>query len=168
MFMGHLGIALGAKGARPELPLLLLSVAATAPDLIDFTLEGLGHRQGAGLWTHSLPAMAAYGLLFSGAYLLAHRRAVAAALLLGLVACSHVLTDLITSRITLWRSGPVVGLHLYGHLYWDLLLECCVIVLGWVWYGRSLPETRRRTVANYALLAVLLAMQALTLIVRFS
>jgi hypothetical protein len=167
MFMGHLGVALGAKGTRRDVSLLLLCIAAVLPDLIDFALEGAGHADGAGLWTHSLTAMLIYAVAFFAAYALMTHRYVAA-LIVGMVAASHVLLDLITSRVTLWRNGPVAGFHLYAHKDWDVLLEMAVIVAGWYVYGRSLKPERRWSGAAWTILVVLIAMESVTLMVNFS
>ena len=167
MFMGHLGIALGAKGIRKDVSLLLLCLAATGPDLVDLAVEGTGHTNGASLWTHSLAAMACYALALFAIYnLVTHR--FRAALLLGCVAASHVLVDLITSRMVLWPGGPPLGLHLYLHRTADLLLESLVVLAGWGWYFRTLPEKHRFSFASIAILLVLLAMQGVMATINIS
>lgn len=158
MFMGHLGIALGAKGFRKDVSLIPLCLAAVAPDLIDFAMEGSGHPKGAGLWTHSLAAMVCYAVaVFAICIFFTHDGEAAA--LLGSVAASHVLVDLITSRMVLWPGGPPLGLHLYLHRWADLLLESAVVLGGWGWYLRTLPEKRRLSVPSIAILLLLLTMQ---------
>ena len=157
MFMGHLGVALAAKGIRKEVSLALLCVAAVAPDLIDFAIPGnSGH--GAGLWSHSIVAMFGYGFIFALVYRLTNHPTAEAALV-GSVAASHVLLDLVTSRMVLWNGGPPLGLHLYMHRYADLSLECLVILLGWLWYVRTLPQQRTLSFPSIAILLVLWAMQ---------
>ena len=158
MFMGHLGIALGSKGARKNISLLLLCLVAVGPDLIDFTLEGAGRAQGGGLWTHSIAAMLCYGFGLFVIYSLATRD-YKSALLVGGVAASHVLVDLITSHMVLWRGGSPHGLHLYMHRWTDLVLESLVVLAGWTWYIQTLPEKRRISLGSIAILLVLLAMQ---------
>lgn len=167
MFMGHLGIALGAKGWRRDIALPLLCVAAVLPDLIDFTLEGAGHPQGAGLWTHSLGAMVGYACVFAAPYALATRNYLSA-FALGAVAASHVLADLITSRLTLWQGGPTAGLHLYAHKHADIALECVVIVAGWLLYGRNLSPRLRRSGRSLAMVLVLVLVEGVTAFVKFS
>jgi hypothetical protein len=158
MFMGHLGIALGAKGTRKDIGLLLLCLVAVGPDLIDFSLEGAGYPQGAGLWTHSLASMLCYGLVLFTIYSLTTRQ-YGAALLVGAVAVSHVLVDLITSHMVLLPGGAPHGLHLYLHRWADLILESSVVFAGWIWYIRTLPEMRRISLGSVAILLVLLTMQ---------
>lgn len=158
MFMGHLGIALGAKGFRRDISLVLLCLAAVGPDLIDFAIEGSKNTTGAGLWTHSLLAMFCYAVILFAVYALTTHQ-YKAALVLGFVAASHVLVDLITSRMVIWPGGPPLGLHLYLHRLADLLLESTVVLVGWLWYLQTLPGKRRLSISSVAILLVLLAMQ---------
>lgn len=166
MFMGHLGIALGAKSMRKEVSLLLLCVAATAPDLVDFTLMSR-YPGGAGLWSHSLVAMFGYAILFFSFYKLTLHRTTTA-LLLGVVAASHVLLDLITSRMVLWPGGSPMGMHLYLRRYADLCLESAVVLAGWLLYARSIPQQRRSSLPSVAILLVLLAMQGFMATVKIT
>ena len=166
MFMGHLGVALGAKGARKDVSLLLLCLAAVAPDLIDFTAM-VRYPNGAGLWTHSIAAMVAYAVLFFAAYFITTRKT-DAALIVGAVAASHVLLDLITSHMVLWQGGPPLGLHLYLQRLADLCLESAVVLAGWLWYVRSLAPQRRYSVASVSILVILLAMQGLMAMVKIA
>jgi hypothetical protein len=158
VFMGHLGIALGAKGQRSEISLLVLCIAATLPDLIDFPLMGLGYSEGAGLWTHSVAALVCYGVAFGLGYLLITRD-VTSSLVLGAVASSHVLVDFLTSRMVLWRGGPALGLHLYVSPIFDFILEGSVIGAGWWLYTMTLKKRSRFAAASIAILLILLAMQ---------
>ena len=167
MFMGHLGIALGAKGARKKISLLILCLAAVTPDLIDFALEGAGHPNGAGLWTHSLAAMLAYAVFFFAAYSLV-TKSYGAAVLVGFVASSHVLADLITSHLMLWPAGPLLGLHLYLHRWADFTLETLVILAGWTWYIQTLPRQRRLSIGSVTILLVLIAMQGVMATMKIS
>ncbi len=165
--MGHLGIALGAKGMRPEVSLLLLSTAAVAPDLIDLSLQGAGRVDGAGLWTHSLLAAALSSLAVFVAYR-ATTRNTAGAALVAIVTASHLLADLITSHMVLWPGGKAYGLHLYLHRWGDLTLECAVIVAGWLLYTRTLPSARRHSPTALGIPSVLLATQSLVAILNVS
>lgn len=158
MFMGHLGIALGAKGLRPEINLGVLCVAAVAPDLVDFAWLSTGRPNGTGLWTHSFTAMLAQAVVFGLVYVLLTRR-VADSLVAGAVAGSHVAVDLLTSRMTMWPGGSPMGLHLYVWPRTDFLLEGGVILAGWWLYSRSLQAARRFTWASFTILVVLLVLQ---------
>ncbi|MGH7603760.1 MAG: metal-dependent hydrolase [Gemmatimonadaceae bacterium] len=158
MYMGHLGIALGARAARPSLPLWSLVGAALLPDLANavWNLTPIGDRND--LLSHSIPAVLVLGAvawLLNG---LARKDWQGGALLAALV-LSHLIADYITSREAAWPGGPVIGAHLYLHHRWDLVVEGTVIVVGWVLYRRSLLATERRAWALYAMLAVLLGFQ---------
>jgi len=156
MYTGHIGIALAVRGARHDLSLWLLCVAALMPDLIDFAAQAV--KVDTSLWTHTLAGMLGFGVVFLGLGWLA-ARSVAAGLLTGITACSHVLADLVTSRLTLWSGGPVAGLHLYLHPGLDFVLEAAVVLGGWYLYGHTLPASRRFSLASFAMLALLLALQ---------
>ena len=116
MFMGHLGTRSAQKGAREHISLPSLCLVAIGPNLVDFSLERSGHSQGAGLWTHSLASMLCYAvILFTGYSVITQRYE--AALLLGLIAGSHVLADLITSHRVLWPGGPRSACTFYLHAW---------------------------------------------------
>jgi hypothetical protein len=158
MYTGHIGIALAVRGARQDLSLWLLCIASLMPDLIDFA--ALAGKVDTSLWTHTLPGMLGFGVVFFGLGWLAVRN-VAAGVLTGLTrmaACSHVLGDLVTSRLTLWAGGPLAGLHLYLHPAMDFGLEAAVVLAGWWLYGTTLPRDRRFSPASWAIPALLLAL----------
>ena len=74
---------------------------------------------------------------------------------------SHVLADLLTSRLPAWPGGPTVGLHLYRFDAVDVALEAAVVLVGWALYRRSLTPVQRRTWPVRAILVAVLAFQAL-------
>jgi hypothetical protein len=55
---------------------------------------------------------------------------VLAALVAAMLVISHLLADLVTSRIALWRDRPRVGLGVYNHHVLDLCVEGLVILGG--------------------------------------
>jgi hypothetical protein len=156
MYTGHIGIALGAKGIQKHLSLWLLCLAALMPDLIDFSAQLV--RSDTSLWTHTLPGMIASAAIFFAAGWIV-TRSVILGVVTGIVACSHVLADLLTSRLTLWPGGPISGLHWYLHPLLDFGLEAVLVLGGWLLYGRSLPKSRRFSTASFAMLILLLALQ---------
>ena len=158
MYMGHLGIAIGARAARPSVPLWSLMCTALLPDLANaiWNLTPIGDRND--LLSHSIPAvlvLAAIVWLLSG---LARRDWRGGALLAALV-ISHLFADYITSREAVWPGGPVIGAHLYLHHRWDFVVEGAVIVGGWALYRKSLIATERATWPLYGMLALLLCLQ---------
>jgi hypothetical protein len=158
MYMGHLGIALGARAARPSVPLWSLICAALLPDLANalWNLTPIGDRND--LLSHSIPAvlvLAAVAWLLSGFV----RRDWRGGALLGALVISHLLADYITSREAAWPGGPVIGAHLYLHHRWDFVVEGAVIVIGWALYRKSLLTPERSAWPLYGMLAILLGLQ---------
>lgn len=158
MYMGHLGIALGARAARPSVPLWSLICAALLPDLANavWNLTPVGDRND--LLSHSIPAVLILGAV---AWLLNDlaRRDWRGGALLGALVISHLLADYITSREAAWQGGPVLGAHLYLHHRWDFIVEGAVIIAGWALYRTSLLPTERVAWPLYTMLVVLLGFQ---------
>lgn len=156
MYTGHIGLALGVKGFQKQVSLWLLCVAALIPDIVDFSAQLL--KVDTSVWTHTLPGMAGATILFFAVGWILTRN-VNAAIATGLLACSHVCVDLLTSRLPLWSNGPVVGLHWYRHPTLDFSVEATVVLVGWLLYGRSLPGGKRFRPASLVMLLILLALQ---------
>jgi hypothetical protein len=156
MYTGHIGIALAARGAHRSVNLWLLCTAALMPDLIDFAPVPWDLH--ARVWTHTLPDMLVEGCVFFAAGWLVSR-SLAAGLITGLTACSHVPADLLTSRLTFWPGGQHYGLHWYRYPLLDFTLEALVVLAGWWLYGRTLPPSRRFSPASFAILVLLLSLQ---------
>jgi hypothetical protein len=153
--MGHLGVALAARAARPTLPLWASALAAILPDAVD-SLAPTPLAPWLAHTTHTLPG--AVGWAAAAALLTSRFVGTRRGLLIGLVTLSHVLTDLATSRLNAWPGGPEVGLHLYRFRAADFALEAVVIVGGWLLYRRTLPAPRAWPAT--VMLAVLLGLQA--------
>jgi hypothetical protein len=150
MYVGHAGVALLARGLSPRLPLVLLLVAAYNVDLVEVALK-LGGRtewvpQPAESLSVALGLAAAFALL-GGLW----DRTWAGALLLGVVALSHVAGDLVTGTLPLWIDGPVVGLDLFRRPLLDFALETAVVLGGWLVYRQALPMPQRRSWAVWAM-----------------
>jgi membrane-bound metal-dependent hydrolase YbcI (DUF457 family) len=144
VYVGHAAIAASLKGKRPRIPIGLLVPVAFAPDWID-SFSHVVHRANANL-SHSLLSVAigatACGLL----YWLWSRNA-GDALVVWLAYASHWPADFITGVKPTWPTGPMLGLELYSHPGWDLLVESALVVTCWLVYRRSLPvESRRRSI----------------------
>ena len=161
MYVGHVGVALGAKGVRPQVPLWTLVIAAQGPDWIDGCLLALG--LGTDLTSqlsHSIPSAVAVALAIG--YLTARAmRSSPAGWTVAVIYLLHLPADYITGRKPLFPGGPKVGFQLYSHAKWDLVLEVAVISIGWWYYRRSLPEERRNGLLVFVLPAVLFTIQLL-------
>ncbi len=103
MYMGHFGIALGARRWLRPLPLVWLLFASIAPDLYD-ALAGLMPALDTGGISHTLPGAVGAAISFALATALICRNG-ALALGVGLLALSHTATDYLTSRMPVWPGG---------------------------------------------------------------
>jgi hypothetical protein len=153
MYMGHFAIALGARRRLQPLPMAWLLFASIEPDLHD-VLGNLVPVLGIGPDTHSIPGVCAAAIAVAAITALIFRRA-GLALGAGLLVLSHVAVDYLTSRLPLWRHGPVIGLHLYATPWADFLLEASTIAIGVALYARS-PDLRRPARAGVVSIAVLM------------
>ncbi len=168
MYVGHVGIALGLRRARPAPALWLLVVAAQLPDWGDALLELSGARPPDPGWSpHGWPlvGLGALGAAVVGARLARTWRGGALA---ALACLAHWPADYVTGWKPTWPGGPPrVGLGWYGHPWRDLVLECVVTLGGWVMWRGSLPRTPnaggagspREARLAWALLAVLIGLQ---------
>ncbi len=158
MYMGHLGLALGAKGWRPSVPLWVLFCAALAQDLLDVVTGFAGTDGDLAYFLSHSPLMAfPLAALAGGAYWAVRDRG-GAVVVAGLV-LSHSAMDLLTSRLPIWSGGPQIGLHLYRYDPVDFSLETALVAGGWILYRRTLPETRRGSWPAWLILATLAAFQ---------
>jgi hypothetical protein len=113
MFLGHFGLAFAGKKAAPAVSLGMLVVAAQLADLLWPVLvlagvERVAIRPGITAvtpldfqsypYSHSLVALAAWGLVLGFGYAIVARGGVRAALTLGLLVVSHWVLDVIVHR----------------------------------------------------------------------
>lgn len=158
MYMGHYAIALGARRQLRALPMAWLLFASIEPDLHD-VLGSLVPALSVGPDTHTLPGVCVAAIAIAAITSLVFRR-IDLALGAGMLVLSHVATDYLTSRLPLWRHGPVVGLHLYATPWADFLLEAGTVAIGLALYASS-PDLRRPARGSVAVIAVvMLACQA--------
>ena len=144
MYVGHAAIAALLKGKRPRIPIALLVPIAFAPDWID-SFSHVVHRPGA-IVSHSLVSVVIGATLCWLLYWLWSRDA-GDALVVWLAYASHWPADYITGVKPTWPTGPMVGLGMYSRPGWDLLVECVLVVICWLFYRKSLPaESRRRSI----------------------
>ena len=144
MYLGHVGLALGARAVDRDVPVLPFIVAAIAPDL---------------LLARSFHYLALAPVVVAGAAAVTFAlwRSRRAALAVAALAVSHYVADFLTSGVRVWSGRRAVGLHLYDSAVADLVVEGAVILVGWLVWRRS---TRPQDRPAWAVLAVLLAMQA--------
>src|SRR2546423_11480296 len=158
MYIGHVGVALGAKRARMSIGLLVLLVATYAPDWIDTGLCVAGAYNPEGMLSHSIPAIALFTVLGFGMYATATRD-FRAALVVAAVILSHMFLDWITGYKPTWPGGPMIGLRFYDHPIADFIAEGLVIVIGALFYAQTLPPRKRPWIDISAMLAALLLLQ---------
>jgi uncharacterized membrane protein YozB (DUF420 family) len=158
MFVGHFGIAQLGKGARRDLSLIWLAVAAYLPDLVRFGLGFVAEPQQE-IYSHSIPAVAVMALVI-GALWIARGGTVAAAAVLALACLLHWPADVFTGCKPTTANGPWIGFVNYRRPLNDLLLEGALLVGGWWFARRAGMAMRKRWIALiFALqLAFLLSM----------
>lgn len=158
MYIGHVGAALAAKRVRVSVSLLVLLLAAYAPDLIDTGLCFTGDYSAREMWSHSIPAVVVFTVIGFVAYtLITHDRVGGGAV--AAVVLSHMFLDWITGTKPTWPGGPTIGLQLYSHAIADFVAEGIVITIGALAYARTLPPRRRPWLDLTIMLATLLALQ---------
>lgn len=169
MFTGHFGVAAAVKSKNPELPLWSLLVSTQLLDLafIPFSLAGVETIEPIGdggyanaiiyaFYTHSLVG----ALFLSGlAALLAGRFwGKKSGLIIGLVAFSHWILDLIVHRpdmpILPGNIGdlPLLGFGLWESVSASILLEFLIIAVGAIFYFKYAmkkfgPKKKRKGIA---------------------
>lgn len=173
MFIGHFGVGLAAKPAARQVSLGTLFLAAQFLDLLWPTLLLLGVESveiTPGITelvplefthypvSHSLLAVAAWSLLFGGAYFVARRSKVSALICAGLVA-SHWFLDALTHRpdLPLVPGGVArIGFGLWNQPALAILLESFVFAAGVALYLRATrPSDRVGTVGFFSLIGFL-------------
>jgi hypothetical protein len=175
MFLGHYGVALGARklARKPSLGTLIL--AAQLADLIWPLLLLLGIervRIVPGLmaaspmdfeyypFTHSLITQALVGACF-GAIYYGLRRDSRGALILGLAVVSHWFLDLAVHRpdLPLYPGGPKYGLGIWNSVPLTLLVEAIFFGGGlWLYLRATAAKDRVGTWALWSLVIVLVVL----------
>lgn len=182
MFLGHVGVALGAKRLAPQTSAGVLVAAAMLIDLIWPLLLLLGIERleiVPGLTaanplrfthypiTHSLLLVLGWAALAAAGYL-ALRRAPRAALVIAALVVSHWLLDFITHipDLPLWPgAGPRVGLGLWNSLAATVLVEGAIYGAGVALYiGATTPQDRTGVLAFWGFVLLLAVIYASTLL----
>jgi len=165
VYIGHVGIALGARGTRRELSLLVLLVATYAPDWIDGGLCVVGAYDPRGMLSHSFPAIALLLAVVLTTFRVTKRDMVSGLVVCGVVV-SHMALDWVTGYKPTWPGGPRIGFGLYNHPALNLVLETLVIMIGVFLYRRSLPPRARPWIDLAAMAGLLVAGQIVITIAK--
>jgi hypothetical protein len=170
MFVGHFGLAFGAKKAAPTVSLGALFLACQFADLLWPLLLLLGVEQVAitpGITTvtpldfvsypysHSLLMLCVWGLLIGAVYVVATRSAIAAGVTLGLLVVSHWVLDVIVHRpdMPLTPTGATrLGLDLWSSLAATFVVEFAIFGAGVYIYARA--TTARDRIGSIGLWAL--------------
>jgi hypothetical protein len=162
VYAGHAAIATLVKGVRPRISLALLVPIAFAPDWLEWSAGLLGFHDK--MLSHSLLSVAIGATVVAAIYALVTRE-LGDAIWVWTAYASHWPADFITGIKPTWPGGPSVGLLLYDHAVWDVILESTLIIVGWLIYKRTLnPSVRSRAVvwvAPLGLIALQIASAAL-------
>ena len=171
MFIGHFAVAFAAKRAAPEVSLGTLFLAAQLADLVWPTLVLLGVESFAirpGItavtpldftrypYSHSLVALAGWGLALGALHFLSRRRLAAAAVLV-LVVLSHWLLDVVSHRpdmpVTI-GGAERLGLGLWNSVPATVAVEGALFaVCVWIYARTTRPVDR---VGRWSFLALIM------------
>jgi hypothetical protein len=184
MFIGHFGVAFGAKKAAPAVSLGTLFLAAQWADLLWPTLVLLGVERveiqpGATAvtpldfvsypYSHSLVALCVWGVAFAVVYAAQKRSSrLVSGVVLALLVLSHWVLDVLTHRpdMPLTLTGATrVGLDLWASRPGTMVVELIILGVGVLMYGR-LTRARDRvgSIALWALVIFLLVVYLANLV----
>jgi hypothetical protein len=160
MFTGHFAVALAGAGRGRALPLSLLVAASFCGDLTEAFVAALDVADPTRVWSHSLPATAAAGLVLGLAWRAVGGTWSEGAIVL-LVAVSHTALDFLTGNKTIWPGVPPAGLNLYQRPIPEYLLELTAIGVGWWTWRSAIPEAKRASAPVWLMVAILVALQTI-------
>ena len=161
MFIGHFALGLAAKKIdnRPSLGTMLMAaqfIDLLWPFFLIFGIEEVKIEPGNTAftplnfihypWSHSLPAVIIWAVLFGGIYYLSSRNK-KGAILLSLLVMSHWLLDLITHRPDLplnFSETKMAGLGLWNNKMLTLVVEGGLFLSGSFIYLRSTRENSKK------------------------
>ncbi|MBO8168179.1 MAG: hypothetical protein H0Z35_03215 [Thermoanaerobacteraceae bacterium] len=159
MYAGHLGIALFAKGIRRNESLLLLIIASIFIDLTTIFIDIFKISLPSWFMLHTIPSTIILAVCF-GLVIFIKNRNWRQCIFFGVVIISHLLVDYLTSRLSIWAKGPVIGLGLYKYPLIDFILEGTFIVFGWLVYQRIFKNQKNKLWALWLMLFILIGLQA--------
>jgi membrane-bound metal-dependent hydrolase YbcI (DUF457 family) len=175
MFIGHFGVAFGAKRAAPSVSLGVLFAASELadliwPNLVLLGIERVDVRPGITVvtpldfvsypYSHSLAALCVWAIAAAAAYMVLRRSRLAAAATIALLVVSHWILDVATHRpdMPLIPGGTTrLGLGLWNSLWGTLVVEAAMFAGGLAIYLRSTTaRSRAGTIGLWSLVAFLL------------
>lgn len=160
MYVGHVAVALAAKGARPAIPLWFLVITAQAPDWLVIATRLSGHEFArVERFTETSISFVLVAIPLALAYY-AGSRDVKSAAIVWLVAASHAMCDYFTSTHTLLPGGIAQGLGWYKRPALDFAIEATLVVLAAFIYRRSLSDRARRSATFVLMFSSLVLFQA--------
>lgn len=177
MFIGHFAVSLAVKRVAPEVSLGTLFLAAQLADLLwpNFVLLGLESfaiRPGATAvtpldfisypYSHSLLALAAWGVL-AGVLARAAGRSTASALIIASVVLSHWVLDAVSHRPDMPLAfGPTrVGLGLWHSVPGTIAVEGLLFgVAAWIYTQSTRAHDRVGRVGLWSLIVILVLVYA--------
>ena len=172
MFLGHFGLAMGAKrwGAGVSLGILIFSTQWADllwPLLVLGGIERVAIEPGITTvtpldfvnypWSHSLLMGLVWGVVIGGLYY-AWKRNPRGALLVGALVPSHWLLDLVVHRpdLPIWPGGPEVGFGLWNSLLGTLVIEFGIFIAGaWLYVAFTGANDRVGKWGTYGLVVLL-------------
>jgi hypothetical protein len=183
VFVGHYGVAFGAKPVAPAVPLWVYFIAVQWLDVVWSVLVLLGIEKlhiVPGFteanpydlyympYTHGLPGAVALSLALGVvvAALVAQRRG-RAFLVVSAASFSHWILDLIvhTPDLPLYDNADKVGFGLWRHVAISFPLEIALLLAGTWYFARRLPPADRR--GHWALRIFTVALIALQVFANF-
>jgi hypothetical protein len=178
MFVGHTAIALAAKAKTPRVSLGWLVAAAFTLDLLWPIFLVIGIEQvsivpGATAfnplvfdsypWSHSLLMACVWGLCAAGAARW-FRMSYGVAGIIGAVIVSHWILDWVSHipDLPLWPGkSPLLGLGLWNSVFWTLLVEGALFLVGIAIYVRNTcPVDRIGSIGFWAFIVLTAGMWA--------
>jgi membrane-bound metal-dependent hydrolase YbcI (DUF457 family) len=175
MFIGHYGMAFGAKMLAPNVSLGALFLACQLADLIwpGLVLAGIERvaiDPGATTLTpldfvhypfsHSLVALLVWAVLFAAVYRFLMRSSLAAAITIAAVVLSHWVLDFLTHRpdMPVFPNDSIrLGLSLWDYPMIEIPLEVGLFVAGlWLYARATVPRDRIGRIGLWALAGFLL------------
>ncbi len=160
MYVGHVAIALAAKGARPQLPLWFLLITAQAPDWLVIATRLSGHDIArVERFTETSLSLILVAIPIAVAFY-AGSNDLKSSAIIWLVAASHSLCDFFTSKQPLLPGGVAHGLGWYERPLHDFALETAMVIGAAFIYRRTLTDRAKRSAAFMVTFASLVLFQA--------